>query len=150
MLPGSTIKFPGSEEDKSRLKTNPRRCSMVATATAAGGVVLEHRTSILANPRRFSIAAVTATTEGVVLEHRRSIPQMLCSLKTCTTTACPTTTTGVRQVIISPRVRSAQSVLAQDDLRAYAYEGEGSPSGSFTSTISGKLEMVTFIIKDER
>ncbi|XP_045138941.1 putative neural-cadherin 2 isoform X2 [Portunus trituberculatus] len=30
--------------------------------------------------------------------------------------------------------------LARDDLRAYAYEGDGSSSGSLTSTISGQLE----------
>ncbi|XP_071513117.1 putative neural-cadherin 2 [Panulirus ornatus] len=136
-LPGRTVRFLSSEEDKCQLKTNPRRCSVVAAATATRGVVLEHKASILANPQRCSIAAVTATTEGLVLEHRRSIPQMLCSLKTCTTTVCPATTTGVQQVIISPVVRSAPPLLAQDDLRAYAYEGEGSPSGSFASTISG-------------
>lgn len=33
--------------------------------------------------------------------------------------------------------RSSLSFLAHDDLRAYAYEGDASPSGSLTSTVMG-------------
>nr|XP_045603724.1 putative neural-cadherin 2 isoform X2 [Procambarus clarkii]XP_045603725.1 putative neural-cadherin 2 isoform X2 [Procambarus clarkii] len=76
-------------------------------------------------PQRCSVAAVTTTTTtmgGVVLENR---------------TVCSAAPTGARQIIIDVGVGSVQNILAQDDLRAYAYEGDGSPSGSLTSTVLG-------------
>ncbi|XP_047477062.1 uncharacterized protein LOC125030803 [Penaeus chinensis] len=42
-----------------------------------------------------------------------------------------------QRVLASARVSAAQPLLPQDDLRAYAYEGDGSPSGSLTSTVLG-------------
>lgn len=35
--------------------------------------------------------------------------------------------------------------LPSDDLRAYAYEGDSSPPGSLSSTVSGKVEEITEI-----
>lgn len=35
--------------------------------------------------------------------------------------------------------RATELFLPKDDLRAYAYEGDGSSSGSLTSAISGEL-----------
>ncbi|XP_064095252.1 LOW QUALITY PROTEIN: putative neural-cadherin 2 [Macrobrachium nipponense] len=43
---------------------------------------------------------------------------------------------GPKIVAVSD-LSSAQLLPAQDDLRAYAYEGDGSPSGSLTSTVLG-------------
>lgn len=42
---------------------------------------------------------------------------------------------GGRQAIVPS---TPGSFSAPDDLRAYAYEGECSPSGSLSSTVSGK------------
>ncbi|XP_069978400.1 LOW QUALITY PROTEIN: neural-cadherin, partial [Penaeus vannamei] len=41
------------------------------------------------------------------------------------------------RAVAATRVSAAQPLLPQDDLRAYAYEGDGSPSGSLTSTVLG-------------
>ena len=38
-----------------------------------------------------------------------------------------------------PKNKDPTPDLPRDDLRAYAYEGDGSSSGSLTSTISGEL-----------
>lgn len=37
--------------------------------------------------------------------------------------------------------------LPRDDLRAYAYEGDGSSSGSLTSTISGRHTFLSVFFK---
>nr|XP_045603729.1 putative neural-cadherin 2 isoform X2 [Procambarus clarkii]XP_045603730.1 putative neural-cadherin 2 isoform X2 [Procambarus clarkii] len=100
-----------------------------------------------ANSRRGSIAAVTTTMMDVVLEHRSSIPQTVCSethcKAGCSTALCPFTypahgaSSGLCQVVTSGDTGAVQPLLAQDDLRAYAYEGDGSSSGSLSSTVLG-------------
>lgn len=49
------------------------------------------------------------------------------------------TSSGVEgpKIVAVSDLSSAQLLPAQDDLRAYAYEGDGSPSGSLTSTVLG-------------
>ncbi|XP_042205064.1 putative neural-cadherin 2 isoform X2 [Homarus americanus] len=121
VVPGSIMKAPCNENVKN--KVDPGRCI---------------------------IAAVTNPAEGVILEHRETLPQVVCPATTCITRVCapavcatttrPTATTGAPQVILGAGVTSAQPLLAQDDLRAYAYEGDGSPSGSLTSPVVGSPE----------
>ncbi|XP_071513597.1 uncharacterized protein [Panulirus ornatus] len=82
-----------------------------------------------ANPRRCSTASVNTTTlADAVTEHRKNTSPTLCYMKTHTTTECPSR---------AQEASCAQPLLAQDDLRAYAYEGDGSPSGSLTSSVVG-------------
>ncbi|KAK8754585.1 hypothetical protein OTU49_016765 [Cherax quadricarinatus] len=115
-----------------------------STIRASAGESLESAT----NSRRCSVAAVTTTAESVVLEHRASVPQLVCAstarstatvcpTSVCSTTICSTTPPRPRQIIVDVSVGSVQNLLAQDDLRAYAYEGDGSPSGSLSSTVLG-------------
>ncbi|XP_069186784.1 putative neural-cadherin 2 [Procambarus clarkii] len=82
------------------------------------------------SPERCSIATV-GTVKDVVLERRVSISSIACP-----TSACPTIT-RVHHAITDTGVSSAPPLIPQDDLRAYAYEGDGSPSGSLTSTVLG-------------
>ncbi|XP_069941187.1 neural-cadherin-like isoform X1 [Cherax quadricarinatus] len=107
---GSTLKHSGSE-NKIKGKSSPQRCSIAAINTVED-VVLESRAS-------FSPTECPTTCISVV----------------CPTSACPTTSGA--QVITDAIENSAPPLLAQDDLRAYAYEGDGSPSGSLTSTVLG-------------
>lgn len=75
--------------------------------------------------RRCSASSLIGDT-GVA--KRLSLPRVIGS---------PVSTGECLQVTLAPRMSSAQPLLPQDDLRAYAYEGDGSPSGSLTSTVLG-------------
>lgn len=75
--------------------------------------------------RRCSVSSVIG---DVSVAKRLSLPRVIGS---------PVSAGECPQVTLAPRVSSAQPLLPQDDLRAYAYEGDGSPSGSLTSTVLG-------------
>lgn len=75
--------------------------------------------------------------------------QMVCCMEgrgtgvTSPVTATTTATGGsVQQVVVvgagKGTAGSSQPLPAQDDLRAYAYEGDNSPSGSLSSTVLGE------------
>ncbi|XP_071513389.1 putative neural-cadherin 2 isoform X2 [Panulirus ornatus] len=89
--------------------------------------------------QRCSIAAVTSPSpDSVALEHRVSTPHpVLCMAEKDTATSSSTTENVMQQAVLSPDGSSAQPLPAHDDLRAYAYEGDGSPSGSLSSNGSG-------------
>lgn len=42
------------------------------------------------------------------------------------------------KAVVEQQTTNKEHLLARDDLRAYAYEGEGSSGSSWASTISGK------------
>lgn len=82
--------------------------------------------------RRCSVSSVIG---DVSVAKRLSLPRVIGS---------PVSAGECPQVTLAPRVSSAQPLLPQDDLRAYAYEGDGSPSGSLTSTVLGSCGLHFF------
>ncbi|XP_069941190.1 putative neural-cadherin 2 isoform X2 [Cherax quadricarinatus] len=87
-----------------------------------------------------AIGIKEANIIGSTLKHSGSENKIKECPTTCISVVCPTSacpTTSGAQVITDAIENSAPPLLAQDDLRAYAYEGDGSPSGSLTSTVLG-------------
>ncbi|XP_066957970.1 putative neural-cadherin 2 isoform X2 [Macrobrachium rosenbergii] len=80
-------------------------------------------TTISSMPRRIP------STESVLATKAKSLTGG--STTSLSSTKCP------QVVVFSAMPATQQPLLAQDDLRAYAYEGDGSPSGSLTSTVLG-------------
>ena len=103
---------------------------------------------------RCSIITVCDTTEDLALHQRLDRQHTVFSTdaapaSSCSAVDCSISNTADRgdaggggtasQQGTLPRkgTGTAQPLLAQDDLRAYAYEGDGSPSGSLSSTVLG-------------
>lgn len=105
---------------------------------------------------RCSIITVCDTTEDLSLHQRLNRKQTAFSTETCSTAAASPSCTvadcsipsdqadgdegGISKqqaVLVRKSATSTPPLLAQDDLRAYAYEGDGSPSGSLSSTVLG-------------
>ncbi|XP_068219972.1 putative neural-cadherin 2 [Palaemon carinicauda] len=95
------------------------------SVTASGTTVIETQDSLSGTTsRRGSVKSLTSNSRTGSLKKQ--------SLKVET----PSVLEGPKIVAVSD-LSSTQLLPAQDDLRAYAYEGDGSPSGSLTSTVLG-------------
>ncbi|XP_071513325.1 putative neural-cadherin 2 [Panulirus ornatus] len=120
LMARSTTKIPGSKVLKGHDETNVEICST---------------------------AAVDIAAENVDFDQKRNIAWIKCSKTICSTSECPVaacstimcsqTTNKMQQVNIGSCMNSVQPLLANNDLRAYAYEGDSMPYGSLNSTVLG-------------
>lgn len=124
-----------------------RRCSMTAMTVTVEDMGLVHKSS-----RSSSLQVLCSATSHCPTEcctnascQIAACSSVTCAANLCLAASCPEkrcsapSCSGRMGVDVGHRGSSAAPppLSAQDDLRAYAYEGEGSPSGSFTSTVSG-------------
>ncbi|XP_068245433.1 putative neural-cadherin 2 [Palaemon carinicauda] len=107
---------------------NKQQIPSVSSTTIPGGsmkdlsIIYPAVTPTLATSRRIP------STESVLATKSKSLSGG--STNSLSSTKCP-------QVVVVSGMSPTQPLMPQDDLRAYAYEGDGSPSGSLSSTVLG-------------
>ncbi|XP_045131274.1 putative neural-cadherin 2 isoform X2 [Portunus trituberculatus] len=130
-LPPTSLKHREGSLTKSS-STSLTRCSIITVCDTAEDLTLHQRLD-----RQLTVFSTDTSTAAPP-------PPSSCSSVDCSISSTPDRADGggggtARQkaTLVRKSAASATPLLAQDDLRAYAYEGDGSPSGSLSSTVLG-------------